>query len=302
MSVRFAGARVLAVLVLLSVLALASCVPGAIDGHSLTIGSKNDADGQLLATMYALLLKHKGYRVTTRIPLGQTNVLDAAIKSGAIDIYPEFTGTALTLLNLPTTQDAQTAYQQVKTAYQSQFQITWLEPAYQLNDAYQLCTSREVADQYRLRNLSDLVPVAGQLTVAQQEDADAALALVESRYGLHFKRTIHMSEQLSYSAVRQGAAQVNVCYTTDPAIDANHFVLLGDPLSAFPVYNPAPLVRSQTLQQSRDIASTLDPLAAHLSTTAISALIKRVSVEHQSIDSVARDFLQTAGLLPISTA
>ena len=95
--------------IVLCALAPAACTPGFADSQALTVGSKNDADGQLLAAMYALLLKQKGYSVTTRIPLGQTNVLDTAIKSGAIDIYPEFTGTALTLLHQPSTHDAHAA-------------------------------------------------------------------------------------------------------------------------------------------------------------------------------------------------
>ena len=303
MAIRLTGLRmrvIVSVLTVLSVLALAGCVPGPADSQTLTIGSKNDADGQLLATMYAMLLEHRGYTVTTHIPLGQTNVLDEAIKSDAIDLYPEFTGTALTLLNLPPTQDAHTAYVQVKAAYQQQFQITWLAPAYQLNDGYALCTSRDVADRYRLHSLADLAPVAGQFVVAQQEDAMDVLAPVEARYGLRFKGAVYMSEQSSFDMVRQGRAQVNVCYTTDPAIDANQVVLLSDPLGAFPVENPAPLVRSQVLQRSPTIATTLDPLAAHLSTDVMSELITRVRVDHQPVDAVAHDFLQSVGLLSSS--
>lgn len=296
-SVRRAELRMLLIVIVLSVLALPACAPAFGNSQTLTIASKNDADGQLLATMYALLLEQNGYTVTARIPLGQTNVLDAAIKSGAVDIYPEFTGTALALLNLPTTQDAHKAYEQVKAAYQSQFQITWLEPAYQLNDGYALCTSRDVADRHQLHSLTDLAPVAGQLVLAQQEDAAAVLAPVEARYGIHFKRAEYMSETLSFGAVEQGSAQVNVCYTTDPAIEAHHFVLLADPLSAFPVYNPAPIVRSQVLQRSPAIAATLNPLAERLTTATMGALIRRASVDHQSVDTVAREFLEGAGLL-----
>ncbi len=69
-------------------------------GISLTIGSKNDPDGQLLAEMYSLLLANQGFKVTTKLALGQTPVLSAAIKSGAVDIYPEFTGTGLSIGSL----------------------------------------------------------------------------------------------------------------------------------------------------------------------------------------------------------
>ena len=92
---------------LLALVAIAGCgtttstagKPG--DGVTVIVGSKNDADSQLLGSMYALLLENQGFTVTQKIPLGQTPVLDAAIKSGQIDIYPEFTGTSLTVYNLP---------------------------------------------------------------------------------------------------------------------------------------------------------------------------------------------------------
>lgn len=299
--------KLLGVVCMLAVLTLAGCggggsgttaggKPGA--GISVVVASKNDPDGQLLGTMYALLLQNQGFNVTTHIPAGQTNVLDAAIKSGTIDIYPEFTGTAIALLKLPSTQDPQAAYNSVKSAYEQQFHITWLDPAYKLNDSYGLCTSQDNATKYHLKTLDDLVPVAPQLVVAQQADAAQILAPVEQAYGIHFKGTTQVAEPLSFGAVQHGDAQVNECYTTDPAIVNNNFVLLTDTKNAFPIYNPAPLVRDSVLQKSPAIATTLNALEPHLTTDVIVGLIKKVSVDHQSVQSVAKAFLQQEGLLP----
>lgn len=265
---------------------------------SITIGSKLDVDGQLNAQMYALLLEKQGYKVTTKLGLGQTPVLDQALKSGDIDIYPEFTGTALSLLNLPATQDAQEAYQSVKTAYEDQFKITWLDPAYGLNDSYAICTSKEVAAKKNLKSLDDLVPIAGDLTIATQQDGvEAAVDPVEKAYGLTFGKTVQISEQLGFGAVEKGDADVNVCYTTDPAIVVNDFVMLTDSKGVFPIYNPAPIVRDELLQKAPDIAGTLNALQPHLTTDVILGLIKKVSVDHEEIIDVAREFLQQEGLL-----
>jgi glycine betaine/choline ABC-type transport system substrate-binding protein len=125
-------------------------------GISLTIGSKNDPDGQLLAEMYSLLLANQGFNVTTKLALGQTPVLSAAIKSGTIDMYPEFTGTGLSIGNLPNTTDPQTAYNEVKTYYEQQLHITWLDAAFNLNDSYGYCTSKANASKYHLQNIGDL--------------------------------------------------------------------------------------------------------------------------------------------------
>lgn len=125
-------------------------------GISLTIGSKNDPDGQLLAEMYSLLLANQGFNVTTKLALGQTPVLSSAIQSGKIDIYPEFTGTGLSIGNLPTTTDPQQAYTEVQNYYEQQYHITWLNAAFNLNDSYGYCTSKSNASKFHLQSIADL--------------------------------------------------------------------------------------------------------------------------------------------------
>ncbi|HEX5165166.1 MAG TPA: glycine betaine ABC transporter substrate-binding protein [Thermomicrobiales bacterium] len=289
------------VLVSIALLGLAACGDdddSGSDKASLTIGSKLDVDGQLNAQMYALLLEAKGYDVSTKLGLGQTPVLDQAIKSGDIDIYPEFTGTALTTLNLEPTQDAQQAYEQVKAAYEEQFELTMLEPAYELNDSYAICTSQDVAAEHGLQSLDDLAPVAGDLKIAAQQDGiDAAINPVQTAYGFEFGEVVQLSAQLSFDAVKGGDVDLNVCYTTDPAIVVNDFVVLEDTKNVFPIYNPAPLVRDDVLKESPDIAETLNALQPHLTTEVILDLIKQVSVDHESVGDVARAFLEQMGLI-----
>lgn len=291
----------LTAIVIIALLGLAAC--GDDDGSDsdkaeLTIGSKLDVDGQLNAQMYALILEEDGYDVTTKLGLGQTPVLDQAIKSGDIDIYPEFTGTAITTLELEPTQDAQQAYEQVKAAYEERFELTMLEPAYELNDSYAICTSQDVATEHGLQSLDDLASVAGTLTIAAQQDGiDAAINPVQTAYGFEFGELVQLSAQLSFDAVEGGDADLNVCYTTDPAIVVNDFVVLEDTKNVFPIYNPAPLVRDDALEESPDIAETLNALQPHLTTEVILDLIKQVSIDHESVEDVARAFLEQEGLI-----
>jgi osmoprotectant transport system substrate-binding protein len=121
---------------------------------------------------------------------------------------------------------------------------------------------------------------------------------VLTAYGITFKGTTQIAEPLSFGAVTSDAAQVNECYTTDPAIVTQNFVLLTDPKNAFPAYNPAPIVRDATLKKSSAIATTLNALESHLTTAKIVALIKQVSIDHKSVPEVAQTFLQQEGLLP----
>ncbi|HLZ20905.1 MAG TPA: glycine betaine ABC transporter substrate-binding protein [Ktedonobacterales bacterium] len=305
--------KLLGVVLLLTVLTLAGCGGGGSgtggsnnakpgDGIKVVVASKKDADGQILAEMYYLLLQNQGYNVTLRLGLGDNKVVDAAIKSNQIDIYPEFTGTALGNYALATTQNPQTAYSEVKTYYEQQFHITWLDAAYGLNDSYGICTSQANAQKYNLKTLDDLAKVSSQFTLAGQQDftdpTTGVLPPVAKSYGLAFKKTVNISEQLSFDAVKNGNADVNECYTTDPAIITDNFVLLTDDKTVFPNYNPAPIVRDALLTQSPAIATTLNPLAAKLTTASQTALIKAVSVDGKSIKEVAQTFLQQQGLLP----
>jgi len=297
--------RAFGALLLVALVAIAGCgtsastsgKPGS--GVKVTVGSKNDADSQLLGSMYALLLENAGYTVTQKIPLGQTPVLDAAIKSGAIDIYPEFTGTSLTVYKLPQTSDPQQAFQSVSSYYESNFKLTWLDAAYGLNDSYGICTSQANATKYHLSSLDDLVAQSGKLVLATQDDGVAAAEQpVEKGYNITFKSVVKISEQLSFGAVTKGDADLNVCYTTDPNIVTNNFVVLKDTKNVFPVYNPAPVVRDELLSKSPAIKATLNPLASKLTTDEIVKLIKQVSIDHQQPLAVAKTWLQSQGLLP----
>lgn len=300
-------AKMLGVVLLLVVLTLAGCGGGGSGNTSgkpgtgirVVVGSKLDPDGLLLGEMYTLLLQNQGFTVVPRLSLGQTPVLDKAIKSGQIDIYPEFTGTALSLLKLASTQNAQMAYSEVNSAYQQQFQITWLDPAYGLNDSYAICTSQAVAQKYHLTSLSDLAPVASQLSLATPQDGiQAAEMPVENGYNIHFKNVVQITEPLGFGAVSSGNADLNVCYTTDPAIVVNNFVVLKDPNNVFPIYNPAPIVRNSVLQKSSAIATTLNALEPKLTTSIMVGLIKQYAVDHKPYQEVAKTFLQSQGLLP----
>jgi osmoprotectant transport system substrate-binding protein len=292
---------VLSALVIMSTLLLSACGSSSAAGsNNLTVGSKKDADSRLEAAMYVLLLHNAGYNVTLKPGFDNTTV-GPAIDSGQIDLYPEFTGTGLNMLGLKGSSDPQTAYNEVKSGYESKYHITWLDAAYGLNDDYGLCTSQANATKFNLHNISDVTAVASQLTLAAPSDAISAPDVVpamESTYSLTFKKTVQIDVDLAFAAVTQGQADVNVCYTTDSNIVTQNFVLLNDDKNAFPVYNPAPIVRDAVLSAHPNIKTILNPLATKLTTAAINPLIKQVTVDGTPADVVAKAWLQSQGLLP----
>jgi len=298
-------AKLLGVVVLMSVLTMAGCGGGGSgtgkpgSGVSLTVGSKKDADGQLLGEMYAQLLENAGYTVNRKLGAGDTPFLDSAIKSGAVDIYPEFTGTASSTYKLSVSQDPKAAYNTVADYYSKNLKLTWLDAAYSLNDSYAICTSQENATKFNLHSNADLAAQNGNLKIASQDDGvQAAVDPVKQGYNVTFKEVVSLAEQLSFAAVKNGDVDLMVCYTTDPGIVTNNFVVLTDPKGVFPNYNPAPVVRDDLLTKSPAVKDTLNPLASKLTTADQVALIKQVSLDKKTVHEVAKAYLQQKGLLP----
>jgi osmoprotectant transport system substrate-binding protein len=264
---------------------------------TLTVGGKLDTEAQLLTKMYVLLLRHAGFTVVEKAALGTNAVVFNAITSGQIDLYPEFTATGLTKLGKNSVGNAQQDYQTVKQGYEQQYQITWLDPS-PLNDTYGLCTTQTRASGLSATKISDLSSQASNLTIATPPDGvQYGVDVVKSVYGFSFKKVVTYNEEgLTFPAVSSGAQDLNVCYTTSAQIAKLNFTLLQDDRNAFPIYNPAPIVRDSTLKKAPQIATALNKLAPFL-TTQVSQQLQAQVVGGQSVTEVATRFLQSKSLL-----
>jgi len=266
-------------------------------GH-LTVGGKLDTEAQLLTEMYTQLLRHAGFDVTEKAKLGTNDIVHNAIVSGQIDLYPEFTATGLARLKLTSTHDDQQDYALVKAGYEKQFHITWLAFA-PLNDTYGICSTQARAGQLHATKVSDLGSAASTLTVATPPDGQTdpnVLPGMNSRYGFTFGKATVLVEPLTFTAVQQGKADVNVCYTTSALIAKDKFVLLTDDKHLFPIYHPAPIVRDDTLHRDPAIATTLNPLAPKL-TSEVSQELQLEVVNGKSVSQATTDWLKSVGLL-----
>lgn len=300
-------ARSFALLIIVLLLTLTACgstggsgngsTPNPNASITLTVGGKLDTEAQLLTKMYVLLLRHAGFHVNERAALGANQAVFNAITSGQIDLYPEFTATGLAKLGLNSNGNAQQDYQAVKQGYEQQYHITWLDSS-PLNDTYGICTTKSKAGSLGATKISDLASKASGLTIATPPDGvQYGVDVVKTVYGFSFNKVVTYNEEgLTFPAVTSGTQDLNVCYTTNAQIAKLNFTLLQDDKNAFPVYNPAPIVRDSTLQKSPQIATILNALAPDL-TTAISQQLQAQVVDGQSVTEVATKFLQSKGLL-----
>jgi osmoprotectant transport system substrate-binding protein len=280
-------------------LALEACGKRA---PSIGIGSKNFAEELLLGEMYARLLEHAGLPVRRKLNLGGTNIAMASLMRGEIDLYPEYTGTALlTQLKRAPLHDRTAVYQTVKREYHNRYHLTWLDPA-PMNDTQALATTAQTAQRLHLFTLSDCSRRAPQLrlgAVPEFTDRPDGLPGLQKAYGgFHFASIKLIDIGLKYAALRQGEVDVVVAFGTDGQIDAYHLVVLNDDKQFFPPYQVAPVVRDDTLAKFPIIASTLNRLAPHLTDATMRHLNWRVDPNHEEPADVAAEFLASIGLVP----
>lgn len=310
---RPSGAKLLLLLALIPMLILSACGTTTTGGTTPTptkvtiiVGSKLDLDGHLLGEMYVLLLQKAGYTVTSKLALGDNATLLAAIQSGAVSLYPEFTGTGLSLLGDKSAYNPTTDYNTVKAGYEQKYHITWLDQA-PLNDGYALCTSQAESQKLGVTTLSQLAAKVPTLTLATQSDGIPFFDALQSTYGFTsstFKSVTKVAYAIGFAAVKSGAAQVTECYTTDGSIATQGFVILTDDKHGFTEFHPAPIVRDDVLAADPGITAALNAMAPLMTTDINVMLQEQVNAKHtagepiaQAVTEVATAWLKSVNLL-----
>ncbi|MCG8362893.1 MAG: quaternary ammonium transporter [Pseudanabaenales cyanobacterium] len=265
------------------------------------VGSKDFTEQFILGEMYALVLENSGFKVERKLNLGGTPVAQAGLISGEIDLYPEYTGTALlTVLKEPTNSDRQQVYDTVAQGYKDRFNLIWLDPA-PMNNSQALAMTQEKAQQYSIQTISDMVAKADQLTIVStpefQEREDSLPGLKRVYGDFNFKKLIPVDPGLRYPALFGGEADVVEAFGTDGQISANNLVVLEDDKGLFPPYQVAPVVRQEALDVAPGIRDALNALAPKLTDETMRRLNYEVDGNKREAAEVAKEFLIQAGFL-----
>jgi osmoprotectant transport system substrate-binding protein len=268
---------------------------------AVSVGSKDFTEQLIIGEMYALMLEENGLTVERKLNLGGTPVAQAAIESGEIDLYPEYTGTALlTVLKLPASSDQQAVYDTVKQAYQTQFNLVWLDPS-PMNNTQALAMTEDRADALGIRTISDFAAQAGSLTLIgppEFEVREDGLPGLQTAYGnFSLKAYKPVDAGLRYKGLVDGEADVVVAFGTDGEISAFNLVILEDDKALFPPYQIAPVVRQEALESNPAIAEALNQLSPLLNDGVMQQLNYEVSGNQREPADVAREFLVDAGLI-----
>jgi osmoprotectant transport system substrate-binding protein len=294
---------VFAMFVILSTL-LAACGGGGKKGP-VTVGSKEFTEQIILGKLTVLALRDAGFEVVDETNLGGTSVNRDALVNGDIDMYWEYTGTAwITHLgHEDAITDPEECYQKVNEEDAGN-DIAWLTMA-PFNNTYTLMMKQDKGEELGIESISDLaeyINEGGDASLCTDQEFYArpdGFKGVEDLYGFEFdeEEVVTMDPGLTYKALQDGQCQVAMGFATDGRIPAFGFFNLEDDKQFFPVYNPAPNVRQEVMDEYPEIDDVLEPVAEALTTEKMMQLNKRVDIDNEAPEDVACDFLKSEGIV-----
>ncbi len=274
---------------------------GGKESGRIVVGGKNYTEQDILTHLMAETIEgNTSLKVTRKPYLGSTTIVSQALDKGDLDVYAEYTGTALvSLMKQPSESDPKKSYDIVSKYYKEKKNIIWLQP-FGYNNTYSMTVCSETADKLGLKTISDLVKYAPGMTLgcthefAERPDGYPGLAKV---YGIKFKDVKVLDPGLTYSAVKESKADVCDAFTTDGRIVAFNLRVLQDDKKFFPDYSCVPIVRKDTLDKYPEVATALNKLAGKLTEKTMQQLNAKVDLEKQDSRKVAQDWLRANNII-----
>src|SRR6516165_462150 len=306
--------RVTALIGLVAALLLAALPigAGAAEGK-IVVASKIDTEGALLGSMIISVLEAHGLAVDSKLQLGPTNIVRAAILAGQIDLYPEYTGNGALFFHLegdPVWKDGTRGADKVAALDREKNQLVWLAAA-PANNTWVIAVRHDLAESRGLKTMDDFakyVAEGGRIKLAASAEfieSPAALPAFEATYGfkLHDDQLLTLSGGNTAATLRAAAEATSgvnaaMAYGTDGELAALGLTTLADDKGAQVVYAPAPVVREAVLQQHPEIAKLLDPVFSSLTLETLQQLNAKIAVDGEDAGAVAVSYLKAKHFLP----
>ncbi|MGE5690915.1 MAG: glycine betaine ABC transporter substrate-binding protein [Pseudomonadota bacterium] len=266
----------------------------------IVLGTKNFTEQYILGELYRQALEAKGYDVTLKSDIGSTEIIDTALTSGQINVYPEYTGTALTVVfGEPGSKDtAQATYDEAKARYEERGQTLYAMTPFSDSDA--IAVTIDTARTYSLKTLEDLKKVP-DLTLGGQPEfstREQGLPGLKKNYGLTDVKFVPFAGISPYEALDANKVKAAAIFSTDAPLVSGKYVVLEDPKAQFGFQNVAPVVDKELADAGgQELQDVFDAVSKLLTEKAIITMNSVVSEEQQSPDAVAKAFLDANGLL-----
>lgn len=276
------------------------------------VGSKIDTEGALLGNMIQQVLEAHGVKTESKLSLGNTKVVRAAIAAGEIDIYPEYTGNGAFFFadeKNPAWKSAAAGYQRVKQLDYDKNRIVWLAPS-PANNTWTIAVRRDVAAANRIRTLADLgawLSRGGRFKLAASAEfieRPDALPAFQNAYGFKLRQDQLLalaggdtSATIKAAAEQTSGVNAAMAYGTDGPVAALGLVALGDPKGVQPVYAPTPIIRADALARRPEITAWLKPVFLSLDEATLQKLNASIALEGRNARQVAAGYLKRKGFI-----
>ncbi|MFI5890034.1 ABC transporter substrate-binding protein [Actinoplanes sp. NPDC051513] len=267
---------------------------------TVTIGSANFAESELLAEIYAQALEAKQVQVKRQFNIGARELYLKALQDGSIDLLPEYNGALLSALSkggapegVSSPADVLAALKKVLPAGTEVLEQSAAE------DKDTLTVTQATATKHNLKTIEDLKPVAGTLSIGagpEWQERYQGLKGLDSLYGVKFKtfKPLDAGGPLTVNALLKGQIDVGNIFSTDSAIKTNNLVVLEDPKNLYLAENVLPLIRSEA--NNPTVSGALNAVSAKLTTENLTTYLAKVQVDKQDTAAVAKAFLTDNGL------
>jgi osmoprotectant transport system substrate-binding protein len=272
---------------------------------SLTIGSKNFPEQEILGEIYSQALTAAGYKVKSALNLGSETVALKAVKTGQISGYPEYASTALTsffgLEPEEVPSDATEAWEKANQEFEKE-DLQAFEPT-PFASANAVGTTTATAKKYGLKTISDLEGVSEKLSLYGSPECRQridCLAGLEKLYGLKFKSFTPVDIGLRYTVLEKGQADLSILFTTDPQLSAesDKFVILEDDKEVFPAGNVIFVTKKAVAEEAGpDYEKTILQVQEGLDLKTVQELDARVELEKETPKAAATAYLESAGYI-----
>ncbi|MGD0986872.1 MAG: glycine betaine ABC transporter substrate-binding protein [Candidatus Sulfotelmatobacter sp.] len=267
------------------------------------VGSKNFTESMMLGELLAQMIEARTHlKVERRFYLAGTYICQQALLAGRIDIYPEYTGTALSaILKQKIAGGRDQIYQRVKSEYEAHFSLT-LGPPFGFNNTFAMEIRGDDARRLKLETLSQAAAYTPQWRAGfgyefmERPDGYAGLA---AAYGLHFAVPPRIMDLgLLAPALKNHQIDIAAGNATDGLIPALDLFVLKDDRRYFPPYEAVAVIRQQTLQQHPEVAQAISELGGQISDDEMRKLNYALDGQRRDVTDVAREFLKSKGLAP----
>jgi osmoprotectant transport system substrate-binding protein len=264
-----------------------TAAPSASGTTSVTIGSANFTENEVLADIYADALKKAGVKVSTKLDIGSREVYYKELQNNTINVFPEYNGALLDYL-VPTSTASSTVAVDAALAKALPATLEALPPA-AAQDKDSVTVTAKFAAAHNLKSIGDLKAIESQVTIGGPPEFKTR---EEGLIGLD--KLYDEAGPISIAALNQGTVQAADIFTTDPSVAKYHFVALADPKNLFAAQNIVPIVNKAVATPT--VVKTLDAVSAALTTADLVTIVAAVVNDHADPTAVASQFVAQLNL------